>query len=131
MDQQPQVRINEQGQPEVAVFQVVDEAQLQAEADASQNELNARAAELEQAKQTVANLEATLDEASKALDAATEAHQAAETANQKSTAVLKALADARELAASQPQSAEGEGSAEDATEPADSEAVEVPVTVAG
>ena len=80
-----------------------------AEQQAAQQRLNEANGRVEQAKQTVANIEATLDQASSELDAAAQAQQEAETAYQKSNSLVEAIARARELSSTQPQSVPVEG----------------------
>lgn len=117
--EQPQVRINPQtGQPEVAVYQPLDEASLQQEVNDAQVRFDTAEQEVEQLNQVVQNTRTALEQSEAELRTKVEEKDAADLALQAAKSKQDALARAREVFANQPQPGESEGAGEDAGEPA-------------
>lgn len=126
-------KVNEAGELVEVVEQPVDEsavqAQLQQEADESQNVLNTHTANLTEAEQLLADLEAQADAANKAVEEHKAAQEVALARVQKSQDSLASLAAALELRNAAVGAESAEPVVEDSGEPAESEEVAVPVSV--
>ncbi len=135
---QPQVRINpETGQPEVAVFQPLDEAQLQADAQAAEASFNQVSGEVTQLEEALKNAQATVDQIQSDLSARVQTKAESEAAYVNKSSVVAALAAERERVANDPAPEQADeagepapdGEAEGDGEDAPSESVDVPVSV--
>lgn len=130
--------VNEAGElvelQEVPVNEAELEAQLQAELDAAQNEVNVHASNLANAEENVSNLEAQLEQAETERDQHEANKEAAEERLQKSVARRDSWESAKQLRQEQLDQAASEGIDDDTDgaeedEATNSEAVDVPVSV--
>ena len=126
-----QFRVNAEGQLERAVFQPVDEAQLQAEAANNEAAHNQAQAELQQLDEAVKNAEAALQAVNDERAGKVQQAAEAEAAHLKSQALVTAVQQARERGPVEPaEPVEAEGDGENAGEGSGQANGDIPVHVA-